>query len=163
MSNPSSIAPSDMADFQTAVGAVLVQLYNGWPEPISIDRAAVARTLTRTEDLSTATLPSGMPLDEFLEQVISWLDDKGLTAHEGTTPWDRAGLSGKGVLALNKSRRGSNVTFGQQLSEAASKGTWCPHELGDFFDGLFGRSPKSTNSAYKLRDAPSSEQANSSA
>ncbi len=104
-----------------------------------------------------------MPLDEFLEQVIGWLRDEGLTAHEGTTPWDRAGLSGKGVLALNKSRRGSNVTFGQQLSEAASKGAWCPYELGDFFDGLFGGSPKSTNSAYRLRDAPSSEQANSSA
>ena len=163
MSNPSSIAPSDMRDFQTAVGAVLVQLYNGWPEPLSIDRAAVARTLVQIENLSTATLPSGMPLDEFLEQVIGWLRDEGLTAHEGTTPWDRAGLSGRGVLALNKSRRGSNATFGQQLSEAASKGAWCSYELGDFFDGLFGRSPKSTNSAYRLRDAPSSEQANSSA
>src|SRR5215203_4147876 len=57
MSNSSSIAPSHMADFQTAVGAVLVQLYNGWPEPISIDRAAVARTLVRTEDPSTAAPP----------------------------------------------------------------------------------------------------------
>ena len=154
MNHPSNVVPSDMADFQTAIGAVLAQLYDGWPMPISIDRAAVARTLARSEDRSTATLRSGRPLEEFLDQVIAWLQEQGLTSHEGSTPWDKVGLSGKALLALNRSERGSGETFGEQLSQAVREGTWGSSEWAAFLDGLFGRSHQSTHAAYRLRAAP---------
>jgi hypothetical protein len=153
MHHPSNIARSDMAAFQTAVAAILAQLYDGWPMPISIDRPALARTLSRNEDPSTATLSSGGPLEEFLDQVIAWLQEQDLTSHEGATPWDRVGLSGKALLALNQVERGSGETLGEQLSKAVRDGTWGFYELSAFLDGLFGRSPQSTPAAYKLRAA----------
>ena len=157
MDGPSNIAPSDIEDFRKAAGTILAQLYDGFPTAISIDRVAVARALARTEDLSNAKLPSGMPLDEFLSDTVVWLRDEGFVRNQGPTPWDMVSLSGKSLIALNTTRRGSNVTFGERLSEAARMGTWCWDDLGDL-GGVFGGSIKSPNSAYALRAAPCSEE-----
>jgi hypothetical protein len=160
MTNPNNVAPSDLEDFQKAVGAVLVQLAHGWPTPTDLDRGAVARTLARTEDLSNEKLPSGTLLDEFLDQTITWLRDEGLISCRGASPWDEVALSGKSTLALHMTRRGSDVMFIESLSEAVSTGTWCWYELDEFFQGLLSgsillrRSMERPNSAYKLRAAP---------
>jgi hypothetical protein len=153
MKGPSTIAPSDVENFQKAAGTILAQLYDDFPMAISIDRVAIARALARTEDVLNAKLPSGMPLDEFLSSIIVWLREEDFIRDQGAAPGDMVSLSGKSLLALNKTLRGSIVTVGQRLSEAARMGTWCWDDLGDL-GGLFGGSIKSTNSAYKLRSAP---------
>ena len=158
MKGPSNIAPSDIEDFQKAAGTILAQLYDNFPMAISIDRVDIAHALARIEDVWNAKLPSGMPLDEFLSNTIVWLQEEGFIRDQGATPGDMVSLSGKSLLALNKTLRGSFVTVGQRLSEAACMGTWCWDDLGDL-GGLFGGSIKSTNSAYKLRSAPCPEEA----
>jgi hypothetical protein len=157
MRGPSNIAPSDVENFQKAAGTVLAQLYDDFPMAISIDRVAIARALARTEDVLNAKVPSGRPYDEFLSNTIVWLQEEGFIRDQGATPGDMVSLSGKSLLALNKTLRGSLVTVGQRLSEAARMGTWCWDDLGDL-GGLFGGSIQSTNSAYKLRSAPCPEE-----
>jgi len=71
-----------------------------------------------------------MPLDEFLSSIIVWLREEDFIRDQGAAPGDMVSLSGKSLLALNKTLRGSIVSVGQRLSEAARMGTWCWDDLG---------------------------------
>ena len=139
--------PPNIQEFNEITAVLFGQLYASLPNPMDIDKDAVARALGLAD--GRTRMSSGRAFNEVLSHTVQWLIREDFVRSQGKYPLQRMVLTKKGLAGMSAVPPSLSQPLGSELADATKQAsteggkTRISQMMGDFWGSFLGSFTKS--------------------